>query len=257
VQWQVSTDGGVTFSNLSGATSTTLSFAASTTQNGNKYQAVFTNSGGSATTTAATLTVNSGPPPPIIYFSDGFESGNFSQWNLPSSDSTGQRTVQTGVVNSGTYAAAFTNSSGQYSYIYTSFVGGPQSQTFTKFSFRLSSTTTSAILAVGRNANGGNTWEIDYDGGHQSLHFYFWNSSGGVYSISSANQAIAASTWYSVEIQDTQTTTGVAQAWLNGVSVGSVSADLSNANPFARLVLYYNGVGTCYFDDVEVANVYN
>src|SRR5882762_6265821 len=65
VQWQVSTDGGVTFSILSGATSTTLSFTTASSQNGNRYQAVFTNSAGSATTTAATLTANPATPPSI------------------------------------------------------------------------------------------------------------------------------------------------------------------------------------------------
>ncbi len=65
VQWQVSTDGGATFSNVSGATSTTLSFTTTLSQNGNQYRAVFTNSAGTATTTAATLTVNS-PTPPVI-----------------------------------------------------------------------------------------------------------------------------------------------------------------------------------------------
>jgi len=63
VQWQVSTDGGVTFSNVSGATSTTLSFTTALSQSGNQYRAVFTNSAGTATTTAATLTVNATPPP--------------------------------------------------------------------------------------------------------------------------------------------------------------------------------------------------
>lgn len=57
VQWQVSTDGGVTFSNLSGATSTTLSFTTAVSQNGNKYRAVFTNTVESVTSNAATLTV--------------------------------------------------------------------------------------------------------------------------------------------------------------------------------------------------------
>src|ERR1700676_2504892 len=40
LQWQASTDGGVTFNNLSGATSTSLSFGATTAQNGNRYRAV-------------------------------------------------------------------------------------------------------------------------------------------------------------------------------------------------------------------------
>ncbi len=58
VQWQISTDGGATFNNIAGATSTTLSFTANTTQNGNKFRAVFTNTSNTATTTAATLIVN-------------------------------------------------------------------------------------------------------------------------------------------------------------------------------------------------------
>src|SRR5260370_25479978 len=56
--------GSGTFSNVSGATSTTLSFTTALSQSGNQYRAVFTNSAGTATTTAATLTVNATPPPP-------------------------------------------------------------------------------------------------------------------------------------------------------------------------------------------------
>jgi hypothetical protein len=58
VQWQVSTNGGTTFSDIGGATSTTLTFTTAAGDNGNQYRAVFTNSCGTATTTAATLTVN-------------------------------------------------------------------------------------------------------------------------------------------------------------------------------------------------------
>jgi hypothetical protein len=61
VQWQLSTNGGSTFNDVSGATSTTLSFSATAAMNGNEYRAVFTNAAGSATTTAATLTVNVAP----------------------------------------------------------------------------------------------------------------------------------------------------------------------------------------------------
>jgi hypothetical protein len=61
VQWQVSTDGGATFNNVAGATSTTLSFSTAAGQNGNTYRAVFSNGSGSATTTAATLTVHFAP----------------------------------------------------------------------------------------------------------------------------------------------------------------------------------------------------
>ncbi len=67
IQWQVSTDHGETFNDISGATNLTLTLTSVTTaQNGYQYRAVFTNSIGSITTSIATLTVNSlstSPPP--------------------------------------------------------------------------------------------------------------------------------------------------------------------------------------------------
>ncbi len=58
VQWQLSTDGGATFTDIAGATSSTYSFTALAVDNGFEYQAVFTNSLGSAMTTAATLHIS-------------------------------------------------------------------------------------------------------------------------------------------------------------------------------------------------------
>src|SRR4029077_15479947 len=61
VQWQVSTNGGA-FSDVPGASSTTLSLTGTTaSMNGNQYHAVFTNASGNITTAAATLTVNVAP----------------------------------------------------------------------------------------------------------------------------------------------------------------------------------------------------
>jgi hypothetical protein len=62
IQWQVSTNGGTSFSNITGATGTTFTIASTTPNaNGNRYRAVFTNSLGSATTSAAVLTVQFPP----------------------------------------------------------------------------------------------------------------------------------------------------------------------------------------------------
>ncbi len=79
VQWQVSTDGGKTFSNLTGATSTTLSITnATAAMNQYRYEAVFTNATASATTTAASLTVararhhDAADPPIGCRGSDGY-----------------------------------------------------------------------------------------------------------------------------------------------------------------------------------------
>jgi hypothetical protein len=57
VQWQVSTNNGASFVNISGATSATYSFSVTAGENGYLYRAVFTNSTGHATTSNAKLTV--------------------------------------------------------------------------------------------------------------------------------------------------------------------------------------------------------
>lgn len=65
VQWQVSTNGGFTWSNVPGATATALTLTnVAYSANGNRYRAVFTNTAGKATTSAAGLTVTlpSGTP---------------------------------------------------------------------------------------------------------------------------------------------------------------------------------------------------
>jgi hypothetical protein len=74
VQWQISTDGGNTFHDYTGAgaTSVPLSFVAAAADDGDQFQAVFSNELGSVTTTAVTLTVNS---PPIHI---GMQPGNLT-----------------------------------------------------------------------------------------------------------------------------------------------------------------------------------
>jgi hypothetical protein len=57
VQWQVSTNNGATFSNITGATNTTLTVTATAGSSGYLYRAVFMNSCGTATSAAALLTV--------------------------------------------------------------------------------------------------------------------------------------------------------------------------------------------------------
>ncbi len=70
VQWQYSADGGKTWHSIPLATTDSLTFTAHPAQNGEEFQAVFTNGGGTATTTPATLTVQYGPtttPPNVIH----------------------------------------------------------------------------------------------------------------------------------------------------------------------------------------------
>jgi hypothetical protein len=60
VQWQDSSNGGSSWTNVAGATSSTYQFIAATSESGYLYRAVFANASGSAASAAATLTVNSG-----------------------------------------------------------------------------------------------------------------------------------------------------------------------------------------------------
>lgn len=73
VQWQVSTNGGATWSDIPRATSTTLTFTATAGENGNRYRAVFSSTDGSATTDSATLTVNT---PPSVTTAPGSQTVN-------------------------------------------------------------------------------------------------------------------------------------------------------------------------------------
>jgi hypothetical protein len=191
---------------------------------------------------------------PGTYFSDGFESGDFSKWTIPNSDSTGKATVQTTVVNSGTYAAQFTVATGQYAYIYTALPSGPEPLTYTRFYFRFSSMAGGTQVAMGRNNNGSNAWEIDYDANLKGLDIYFWDSSNALHSLSTSANALSPNTWYSIEIEDNQATSGLGQAWLNGTSLGTVSGNFSTATPYSRLMLFDSTAGTTYWDDVVVSN---
>lgn len=57
VQWQVSKNGGLTWEDVSGATSTSYSVVPTATDSGRRYRAVFTNPNGTVASNAATLTV--------------------------------------------------------------------------------------------------------------------------------------------------------------------------------------------------------
>ena len=59
VQWQTSTNGGSTWTNVAGATSTTYSFVTVSGNDGSQYRAVFSNVLGTATSNAATVHVSS------------------------------------------------------------------------------------------------------------------------------------------------------------------------------------------------------
>ena len=82
VQWQVSTNNGASFANISGAVGNTYAFSATVQDNGKRFRALFTNASGSSMTTAATLAV--ALPPASGADLDGDRLGDLTVWR-PSS----------------------------------------------------------------------------------------------------------------------------------------------------------------------------
>ena len=137
VQWQVSTDGGTTFNNISGANADTYSFTAAADQNGNEYCAVFTNSLGSATSTAATLTVNTGPvvtTNPSDQTVDAGQSATFTaaasgqpaptvQWQMSTDGGATFTDISGATANTYSFTALAAQNGDEYQAVFTNSVG--------------------------------------------------------------------------------------------------------------------------------------
>jgi len=122
-QWQVSTNGGTSYSNVAGATSSTLALNAITAaQNNSLYRVVATGSCGTANSSGGTLTVNSAPvvtitnPPAALCISDNSVSLTASQtggtWSGSGVSSAGQFSPSALSAGSYTVTYTYTNSSG-------------------------------------------------------------------------------------------------------------------------------------------------
>ena len=90
VQWQVSTDGGSTWGNVAGATSSSYTLTSTETESGYEFRAVFLNSQGTTDTGAATLTVGDDPTSTFNWSGYGATAtdGTFTSvngdWTVPS-----------------------------------------------------------------------------------------------------------------------------------------------------------------------------
>jgi hypothetical protein len=150
VQWQVSTDGGNTFTNIAGATATTLTLSGTTaSQNGTIYQAVFTNSLGSVTTSRATLTVRYAPTVTVNPASQTVTAGQSVTFTA-AANSNPTSTVQWQISTDG--GVTFTNISGATA---TSFTIASTTSSQNGSEYRAvftdpvgSATTTAAVLTV-------------------------------------------------------------------------------------------------------------
>ncbi len=86
-QWQVSTDGGTSFQNISGATGATLTITNLQTSNSGEYRLHASNAFGSGNSTAATLTVQPASARPQVQFAGDLIASLQSQDLAPGSQS--------------------------------------------------------------------------------------------------------------------------------------------------------------------------
>ena len=108
VQWQQNTSG--TWTNITGATSATLTFTTATADNNKQYRAVWTNSNGSVNSNSATLTVNAVPSAPTISVVNNCGSSTLTAATFTGSLlwNTGATTTSITVTASGTYTVTQT-----------------------------------------------------------------------------------------------------------------------------------------------------
>jgi len=176
-------------------------------------------------------------------------------WNKNLS-SGGAASVESTVVNSGSNAAQLTNkASTDFTGLNAGLAGGGQTLTYSRFCFNLSGLSGSTPLAQGRDVNGNNLWEVDYDAGLKGLDVYFWNGARTRTDLFSPANVLVTNTWYCAEVEANETSTGHGEIWLNGTSIAKTNTDLSATNAYSQLYLWNNGAaGTVYMDDIQVAN---
>ncbi len=148
VQWQISTNGGGSFTDIPGATTTTLSFTTQVSDNGNQYRAVFTNIVSSATTTAATLTVFFGPTVTLNPVSQTVNSGSLAtftaaatgnptptvQWQISTDGGATFQNIAGATLTTLSFTALASQNGNRFRAVFTNTVG--------------SATTTAATLTV-------------------------------------------------------------------------------------------------------------
>ncbi|MEN9665549.1 MAG: hypothetical protein RLZZ326_1912, partial [Planctomycetota bacterium] len=148
VQWQIRTNGGASWNDISGATSTTYSFTTVSGDNGNQYRAVFTNTVGAATTDPATLTVNYAPSVTQNPSSSTVNSGSTASFTAAATGNP-TSTIQWQVSTNG--GASWSNISGATSttYSFTTVSGDNGNQYRAVFTNTVGSATSSAaVLSV-------------------------------------------------------------------------------------------------------------
>ena len=191
-----------------------------------------------------------------VVFSDGFESGSLSAWD-GTGGGNGAVSVTAAGAHTGSFGARIANASGQSNLVVKT-LAKPLTDSSISFWARIGSGGGFQTLAQARDQSGGVTmWSLLYDGAHQGLYFYPYNSAGASTELSTGANSVPVNTWVQITVRYTGTATGGAQVYINGQtnSAWGVSGNYSQTANLQRLQLWNDATDTTSFDDVTVATL--
>jgi hypothetical protein len=185
------------------------------------------------------------PPPPAVLFSDGFETGDFSNW-----------TSNTGLVAqqqerySGSWAARGTSANGTTWAFRT--LSSTYSELYLRIRFKVVSQGSSSTL---------NMMKLRTSSGTSLLGLYrHYNGRLGYRNDIAANATtsstvVTTGVWHTVQIRvRVDGTAGVTETWLDGVRIGDLSrAEDFGTTPIGRIQIGENSSGRTY--DVAIDDV--
>jgi subtilisin family serine protease len=258
VQWQVSTNGGSTFSNISGATSTTYSFTAAAGDDGKRYRAVFSNGvGPDVASNSAALTIGSAPsvtqspsdravavgatasftagasgvPTPAAQWQESANGTTFT--NISGATSAAYAFTASAADNGKRYRVVFTNSFGSVSTNSARLTVGPP-PSFLKLSPE-AATEASAAGAVleWESSTGAASYEYCVDGVNNDACDSTWVAVGDVRGATSAPLAIGSTYYWQVRAVNTfGTTLADNGAWFSFVAMRPDQPAMAVDTPF-------------------------
>jgi N,N-dimethylformamidase beta subunit-like protein/fibronectin type III domain protein len=191
-----------------------------------------------------------------IVFSDGFETGNLSNWT-GAAQGTGTTSVVALAAHTGGYGARIATLETQYGY-FVKALNSPVQDSVSTFWIRTGSGSRVATVAQARDgASSLNMWELAYDGTRKGFLFYPFRTSGSTEIFTGVNSA-ASGTWLKVSVEyKADAVGGGAQLYINGQTQSGwgVSGDYSRTANLQRLQLWNEGLSNNDFDDVTVATL--
>jgi fibronectin type 3 domain-containing protein len=170
-----------------------------------------------------------------LVFSDGFESGNLSQWT-----SSSGMTVQQQVTYAGSYAARAT-STGSPAYVYKN-LSTPLSELYYDGRFQVvSQGPTNVSLARFKTATGGSIFSI-FRLGNGKLSY-----NNALTGVTTSGPLITTGSWHELEVHGLiNGNSSLVEVWLDGTKVITKSAEGLGTTPIGRIYIGDNSTGSTF-----------